>query len=80
MKYSDVKDKIKKYFEEIDPDELYDLAISCGFKQVDKKEEVLEEINNFKNETVKYVYVPLKVVETSFYKYEEDNSDYLATA
>ena len=45
-----------------------------------KKEEELEEINNFKNETVKYVYVPLKVVETSFYKYEEDNSDYLATA
>lgn len=80
MKYLDVKDKIKKYFEEIDPDELYDLAISCGFKQVDKKEEELEEINNFKDETVKYVYVPLKVVETSSYKYEEDNSDYLATA
>ena len=80
MKYSDVKDKIKKYFEEIDPDELYDLAISCGFKQVDKKKEELEEVNNFKDETVKYVYIPLKVVETSSYKYEEDNSDYLATA
>ena len=73
MKYSDVKDKIKKYFEEVDPDELYDLAISCGFKQVNKKEKKLDEI-------VKYVYVPLRVVEeTSSYKYEEDNSD-LATA
>ena len=80
MKYSDVKDKMKKYFEEIDPDYLYDLAISCGFKQVEKKEEELEEINNFKDEIIKYVYVPLKVGETSSYKYEGDNSDYLATA
>lgn len=80
MKLADVKERIDKFFRETSSEELYDLAISCGFKQVDKKEEELEEINNFKDETVKYVYVPLKVVETSSYKYEEDNSDYLATA
>lgn len=77
MKYSDVKDKLKKYFEEIDPDELYDLAISCGFKQVDKKEEELQIKANFENKSIKhYKYIVLKVSHRS---YEEDD-DYLATA
>lgn len=79
MKYSDVKDKIKKYFEEIDPDELYDLAISCGFKQVDKKEKELQVEANFENRSVthyKYVVLEKKSHDNN---YEYDN-DYLATA
>ena len=62
MKYNDVKDKIKDYFEKIDPDELYDLAISCGFKQIDKKnnmklEDVKEGIDDFfKNHSSEEIY------------------------
>ena len=76
MKYSDVKDKIKKYFEEVDPDYLYDLAISCGFKQVNKEEKELQVEANFENRRVTY-YV---VLEKKSHKNSEENNDYLATA
>ena len=36
MKYKDVKDKIKDYFKNINPEDLYRLAIQCGFKLIDK--------------------------------------------
>lgn len=36
MKYEDVKNKIKEYFKNIDPEDLYRLAIQCGFKLIDK--------------------------------------------
>jgi|GEM_PF-764769 hypothetical protein len=40
MKLADVKDKIEKYFNEIDPDELYEKALSYGFKEVDKEADI----------------------------------------
>lgn len=82
MKYSDVKDKIEKYFREVNPDRLYDLAISCGFKQVDKRvEEELQEEVSFENRSIThYKYVVLeKSISHKDYKFEDD-SDYLATA
>ena len=33
----ELKEKIEKYFKEVDPDELYELALSCGFKQVEEE-------------------------------------------
>ena len=37
MKYADVKDKIDEFFNNISPEELYELAIQSGFKQVPKR-------------------------------------------
>lgn len=37
MKYVDVKDKIDEFFKNISPEELYDLAIESGFKQVPQR-------------------------------------------
>lgn len=38
IKYEDVKDKLREYFKNIDPEYLYKLAIQCGFKLIDKKD------------------------------------------
>lgn len=37
MKYADVKDKIDNFFNNISPEELYELAIKSGFKQVPQR-------------------------------------------
>lgn len=37
MKYVDVKDKIDEFFKNISPEELHDLAIESGFKQVPQR-------------------------------------------
>ena len=37
MKYADVKDKIDEFFNNISPEELYELAIQSGFKQVPQR-------------------------------------------
>ena len=37
MELTELKDRIEKYFKEVDPDELYELALSCGFKQVEEE-------------------------------------------
>ena len=37
MKYADVKDKIDEFFKNISSEELYDLAIESGFKQVPQR-------------------------------------------
>lgn len=29
----EIKDKISKYFDNVDPDELYELALKCGFRE-----------------------------------------------
>ena len=39
MELTELKDRIEKYFKEVDPDELYELALSCGFKQVEEETE-----------------------------------------
>ena len=39
MELAELKDRIEKYFKEVDPDELYELALSCGFKQVEEETE-----------------------------------------
>jgi hypothetical protein len=79
MKLADVKQKIEKYFNEIDPDELYEKALSYGFKEVDK-----EEIDSFKDifETEKYsnydfitLYEQKNSSDTS--KYEEGEMEEL---
>ena len=51
MKYEDVKDKIDNYFKNINSEELYELAIQSGFKQVPKRkrgcfEKFKESLNN----------------------------------
>ena len=40
MKLADVKKSIEKYFKEIDPDELYEKALSYGFKEIDNEAEI----------------------------------------
>ncbi len=37
MELTELKDRIEKYFKEVDPDELYELALSCAFKQVEEE-------------------------------------------
>ena len=37
MKYEDVKDKIDNYFKNVNSEELYELALKSGFKQVPKR-------------------------------------------
>ena len=37
MKYADVKDKIDEFFNNISSEELYELAIKSGFKQVPQR-------------------------------------------
>lgn len=37
MKYADVKDRIDEFFNNISPEELYDLAIESGFKQLPQR-------------------------------------------
>ena len=37
MELIELKDRIEKYFKEVDPDELYELALSCGFKKVEEE-------------------------------------------
>lgn len=39
MELTELKDRIEKYFKEVDHDELYELALSCGFKQVEEETE-----------------------------------------
>jgi hypothetical protein len=79
MKLADVKQKIEKYFNEIDPDELYEKALSYGFKEIDK-----EETDSFKDifETPKYsnydfitLYEEKNSSDTS--KYEEGEMEEL---
>ena len=35
MKLADVKERIDDFFDNITPEELYNLALSCGFEEVD---------------------------------------------
>lgn len=37
MKYADVKDRIDNFFNNISPEELYELAVKSGFKQVPQR-------------------------------------------
>lgn len=48
MKYEDVKNKIKEYFKNIDPEDLYRLAIQCGFKLIDKDKKESKKENKSK--------------------------------
>ena len=55
MKYEDVKGKIEKLFDNISPEELYDLAIKSGFKQIPRKKKgcfqlFKESLNNMTDE------------------------------
>ena len=58
MELTELKNKIREYFKEVDPDELYELALSCGFKEieeeVDENEYIFTEVERksyvFKNE------------------------------
>ena len=49
MKLSDVKEQIDNFFNKLDPDELYEMALSCGFKEVDNDDDCdySLEIHNF---------------------------------
>lgn len=55
MKYADVKDKIDNFFNNISPEELYELAIKSGFKQVPQRkkgcfEKFKESLDNITDE------------------------------
>ena len=39
MKFSEAKEIIDRYFSQADPEELYNLALSCGFEEVDMEED-----------------------------------------
>ena len=43
MKLADVKERIDDFFDNITPEELYNLALSCGFEEVDIEEGDMEE-------------------------------------
>lgn len=43
MKFSEAKEIIDRYFSQADPEELYNLALSCGFEEVDIEEGDIEE-------------------------------------
>lgn len=43
MKLADVKERIDNFFDNITPEELYNLALSCGFEEVDIEEVDIEE-------------------------------------
>ena len=43
MKFSEAKEIIDRYFSQADPEELYNLALSCGFEEVDIEEGDMEE-------------------------------------
>lgn len=49
MKLSDVKEQIDNFFNKVDPDELYEMALFCGFKEVDNDDDYdySLEIHNF---------------------------------
>lgn len=49
IKYEDVKDKLREYFKNIDPEYLYKLAIQCGFKLIDKTDKIKEKENKKEN-------------------------------
>ena len=55
MKYADVKDKIDNFFNNISPEELYELAVKSGFKQVPQRkkgcfEKFKESLDNITDE------------------------------
>ena len=55
MKYADVKDKIDEFFNNISSEELYELAVKNGFKQVPQRkkgcfEKFKESLDNITDE------------------------------
>ena len=55
MKYADVKDRIDNFFNNISPEELYELAVKNGFKQVPQRkkgcfEKFKESLDNITDE------------------------------
>lgn len=55
MKYADVKDKIDNFFNNISSEELYELAVKSGFKQVPQRkkgcfEKFKESLDNITDE------------------------------
>lgn len=74
MKYADVKDKIDEFFNNISPEELYELAIKSGFKQVPQRkkgcfEKFKESLNNM---TDKEFEAHLDEMEEEAEKYGND--------
>ena len=67
MKLADVKERIDKFFRETSSEEIYDLALSCGFEQVEEEEELKR--GSFDNNEV-IVYVSKKTT----YKFDESLS------
>jgi hypothetical protein len=66
MKLADVKERIDKFFRETSSEEIYDLALSCGFEQVEEEELKRGSFDN--NEVI--VYVSKKTT----YKFDESLS------
>jgi hypothetical protein len=70
MKFADVKERIDKFFKEKSSEEIYKLALSYGFEQVevDDEEEELKRGSFDNNEVI--VYVSKKTT----YKFDESLS------
>ena len=79
MKLADVKERIDKFFRERSSEEIYKLALSYGFEQVEEENLQVQEKANFENRSVthyKYVVLEKKSHNNSY----KDDNDYLATA
>lgn len=72
MELTELKNKIREYFKEVDPDELYELALSCGFKEIE--EEVYENEYIF-TEVERKSYVFKNTTEEISFEYEKGNID-----
>ena len=72
MELTEVKNKIREYFKEVDPDELYELALSCGFKEI---EEEVDENEYIFTEVERKSYVFKNTTEEISFEYEKGNID-----
>lgn len=72
MELTELKNKIREYFKEVDPDELYELALSCGFKEI---EEEVDENEYIFTEVERKSYVFKKTTEEISFEYEKGNID-----
>ena len=75
MKFTDVKERIDKFFKEKSSEEIYNLALSYGFEQVDDEYEELEDVDFGSKKVIipKYQIVTFKVEQKSSYEYEKED-------
>ena len=75
MKFTDVKERIDKFFKEKSSEEIYNFALSYGFEQVDDEYEELGDVDFGSKKVIipKYQIVTFKVEQKSSYEYEKED-------